>query len=590
MMATAERSLRRRRTAIVVAAAVLATLLAAVAWVCVRGLMAKTELEAAQGLAGSLQSSAAEVDFPDAEELSDLALHARRAAELTADPVWRAAEAVPFAGPNLAAARVVSTELDNIVSGAVVPLMSAADTLAKGARTPDGAIDVDALSEMREPVSQAGAVLEESAQRLDDVEAAAVVEPIRDGLTRLKDVVGGLRPAVAALDDVTTLLPPVLGADGPRTILVALQNNAELRTGGGITGSFVELSAEGGRLALTAQADSSNFTSLEDGIAPLPESMAALYGDRVGRFVQNASMPADFVLTAGLVSEWWRTLTGRAPDVVISVDPLVLQALLRVTGPIHAAGQEFTSEDLLSRLLVDPYLSLDAEAQSTLFRDVAAAVFSRLTSAEVDLLALATGLVEPVEQGRVSMWSAHGEEQAVITRTVLAGPAARQAQAGDDAFAVYLNDATGGKMDSLLDVGIRWGVAECRADGHRDVVVSVTLTSRAPADAGSDLPPSMTGGGRYGARAGDIATNVSVSAPAGSFFGGVSVSGRAVASEHAHDAGFPVAAARLDLEPGQSATVDFRFVAADARDVAPVILHTPMLQMPEIAEAPISCL
>ena len=144
-------------------------------------------------------------------------------------------------------------------------------------------------------------------------------------------------------------------------------------------------------------------------------------------------------------------------------------------------------------------------------------------------------------------------------------------------------------MDSFLGVGIQWGVASCRPDGHRDVVVSVTLTNRAPEDAGTALSWDMTGGGFYGTRAGKIATNVAVSAPPGTFLGGVTANGETVPAADADDAGFPVAATRVLLKPGESTTVDFRFVSAEARDLDPVILHTPLLEQPEISEVPLPC-
>ncbi len=49
---------------------------------------------------------------------------------------------------------------------------------------------------------------------------------------------------------------------------------------------------------------------------------------------------------------------------------------------------------------------------------------------------------------------------------------------GDDAYAVYLNDVTGAKMDTFLKVGIDDEVRACRADDLRDVTVAVTLTER----------------------------------------------------------------------------------------------------------------
>ena len=105
--------------------------------------------------------------------------------------------------------------------------------------------------------------------------------------------------------------------------------------------------------------------------------------------------------------------------------------------------------------------------------------------------------------------------EALAERSAFAGPHARQVQAGDEAFAVYLNDMTGAKMDTYLQVGIDAAVGYCRADGLRDVAVTVTLTNTAPPDAGRRLPISMTGGGRYGVPAGDIGTLLAVAAPAG---------------------------------------------------------------------------
>ena len=52
--------------------------------------------------------------------------------------------------------------------------------------------------------------------------------------------------ALDAGAQVATLLPPMLGADGPRTYLLVSLNSAELRSAGGIVGAFAVLHAEDG--------------------------------------------------------------------------------------------------------------------------------------------------------------------------------------------------------------------------------------------------------------------------------------------------------------------------------------------------------
>ncbi len=63
---------------------------------------------------------------------------------------------------------------------------------------------------------------------------------------RLGDHVRGDRLAKVSLTTATAaravrLLPPMLGADGPREYLLLVQNNAEQRATGGIPGSVVQL-------------------------------------------------------------------------------------------------------------------------------------------------------------------------------------------------------------------------------------------------------------------------------------------------------------------------------------------------------------
>ena len=71
----------------------------AIAWVGIRGLMAKSELESLAGLSGDLRSALAEQDLAAALPLIDeVGAHAARATSLTNDPIWGVAEFVPVLG------------------------------------------------------------------------------------------------------------------------------------------------------------------------------------------------------------------------------------------------------------------------------------------------------------------------------------------------------------------------------------------------------------------------------------------------------------------------------------------------------------
>jgi len=551
--------------------------------------MAKDELEAVVEGSRGVLSTASSGDFATARsELAGLTEHAATAAELTSDPVWRAAEIVPWLGANLRAVRVAAAEGHAVLARVAAPVLDGAETVTAGPGPAEtGALlDVAALRTAAPRFADASRVAVAAQQRLTELDTDALLPPVTDGVRALSDAVGGVTPAVTALADAAAVLPTMLGADEPRTVLVMIQNNAELRTGGGITGTFLELSADQGRLTITAQSESADFEPASEGIVEIPESTSTLYGGVVDKWVANTAMSADFTVTADLASTWWHTLTGHRPDAIVSIDPIVLQALLRAHGPVETSEGAVTADDVVQRLLVEPYMTRSQAEQTALFEEVAHTVFGSLTSSATDPLRLASTLAQPLADGRVSVWSAHGAEQSVLADTWLAGPSARQAQSGSDAYAVYFNDATGGKMDSYLDVAIASGAASCDAGTRAEI--AVTLTNSAPAEA-SSWPFSMTGGGRWGAPAGGIATIVTVSAPEGSFYGGVDVDGASIAPTTVEDAGFPVSATTVVLAPGETKTITFEFLRRGAAVTEPVVLHTPLLVTPDLTRATPSC-
>ncbi|MFT4229871.1 MAG: DUF4012 domain-containing protein [Microbacterium sp.] len=579
---------RGRRIAIIVIVAVIAILGVAAGWLIFRGLQAKADLDAAVTASRQLSSAVAQGDL-DAAALAadDVARHTAAAESATGDVVWSAAELVPWVGANLTAVRVAATEAHAVAVDVAMPIVELARTIT-ASTDGDALIDLDALAAGATSLTKADATLSHAAQALASLDPAGLIEPVANGVEQLTDAVYTARPAVSAALDASRIVPGILGADAPRTILVIVQNTAELRTGGGITGTFIEFRADRGALEIVAQADSSQFARRKSSLLPVPTATTELYGDVVGRYVQDMSLTPDFDLTARLASAWWDDLTGRTVDTVVSIDPLVLQAVLKITGPVEVADRTIDADNMIDALLVEPYMTLSQAEQTSMFEATATKVFRMLTNGDVDAVSLARTLAPPIEEGRVSAWSAHADEAEILSRSSFAGPAARQEAAGRDAYAVYLNDVTGGKMDSFLEVAISSGTASCRADGTPTVEVEVTLTSTAPKSARS-FPMLMTGDGNFGVAPGHIGTTVSVSAPANTFFAGVRLDDSPVAAVDRTDGGFQVSAYTVDLAPGETKTIAFRFDVDALTPLTPEILHTPLLSEPTLGSLSPAC-
>nr|WP_277816544.1 DUF4012 domain-containing protein [Microbacterium invictum] len=483
---------------------------------------------------------------------------------------------MPWFGDDLYAVRTLSAQAATLADHVADPILGLVDTVVAG-----GAVDPASLIALGRTLDGAGAAVERTADAVAALDTSSLLPPIREGTETVRGALAGVAPTVDALAALAAFVGAAAGDEG-NTVLVMLQNPAELRTGGGITGSFVLLRSHEGRFELVEQADSSQFPERDVSIVPMPDSSAMLYGDIAGRFVQNASMPVDFAQTAALARAWWQSRGGAAPDAVVSLDPLALRGLLAVTGAVPLPdGTELTADDLVQRVLVDPYLQLDADTQTAFLQSVSTALFERLTTIEADPLTWARALAGPAAEGRIALWSADADVQEAIDGTVLAGPSGRLTAAGEDAFAVFLNDATGGKMDSFLHIDMELTATHCRADGRADILVRLTMSSSAPDP--DTLAMDITGNGTFGTGIGDIGTSVSVVAPPGTYFGGVTKDGERELSVDVEDSGRPTSLVRINLSPDEVNVVEFRFIAAGPGLLEPALIHTPLINDPQVA-------
>ncbi|MCS5723257.1 DUF4012 domain-containing protein [Herbiconiux sp. CPCC 203407] len=495
--------------------------------------------------------------------------HARQAADLTGDPVWRLGEFVPFAGPNLAAVRQAASITDSVASDAIYPLVSNVSDIGVDSFQPvNGAIDLAPLVAAQPTVATARTVLSSAAADARGIETDGTVDLISEAVGKLRDSVIEADGLIQGVDRAVTLIPRMLGAEGDRNYLLLFQNPAELRSGGGITSALAQISTTAGSVSLTQQASGSDFR-YADPVLPLPPESLALYGDRAARYVQNTTLVPQFELSGQIAATMWADRFGVQTDGAIAFDPVALSYLLEATGPITlpTSGVELTSENAVQFLLSDVYAQFEEPSvQDAVFAEAAKAVFDRVSSGDLDAGKLVSALTQAGDEGRFKIWSSHPEDQAVLADTTLAGglPISGPNSSG---VGVYLNDGTGAKMDYYLDTAVAVQGTSCRADGRPTVRVEVTLTSTAPADAGAVLPAYVTGGGNFGVTPGNVKTIVFVYGPDGAnpdepvlitdvdpgLEGAEFFSGR---DQNRLVAGFPI-----ELAPGETRTVAAEFVA-----------------------------
>lgn len=583
---------RRRKIVFIWTGAVLVLLVAGAAWVGIRALQAKSELEAAVPLASTLRDAVVAQDSAAISRASSqLHAHASRAESLTSDPVWRIAEFVPGLGPNLGAMRSMTEVVSRLSSDAVGPLTRVATSISLSDFKPsNGSIDLSPIKAIEPAVTQAAAALERSAKRVDEIDVTQTISQIVEAKAKLKQQLDELLPSIGALEHAVRLAPLMLGSDGPRNYLVLFQNPAELRASGGIAGAMALMTTDAGSIALTQQASSSDFPRYVNPVGEIPEDTEGLYGSIVGEYIQDTNLTPNFPLTAGLARQMWADRFGVEVDGVISMDPVSLGYLLDATGPIKlATGDELDSANAVDVLLNDVYKRYPLPAQQDAFFAAAAkAVFEKISSGDLEAEKLIDGLARSVDEHRLLIWNTREEEQNQLEGTALGGVPLPQRSPG---VGIYLNDGTGAKMDYYLDVSSSIGTASCRQDGRRYVTATVTLSNSAPADA-AELPTYITGGGEYGVTPGTIRTLIS-SYGASDFVNlGATQDGQIIRTHSATEGGLPVTQVSVDLQPGESSTFSFGFLAsADLnRDLSSEDVQiTPGINMNETSVVALPC-
>ncbi|WP_241493670.1 DUF4012 domain-containing protein [Microbacterium testaceum] len=360
----------------------------------------------------------------------------------------------------------------------------------------------------------------DAAHSVNSIDRAPLLGVVAAAVDKADDSFTQISSAIDALSRTSQILPEMLGSDRPRDYLVLVQNNAEWRSLGGITGTAILLHTDNGTVSLRdTQSATSLVRDLSDPIVELPDEVVSIYGTRPARYFHNLTQIPDFTLDGPIAQAMYQAKTGVSVDGVIAVDPVVLAYLLNATGPISLpSGDILTAENAVQFLLNGVYLRYsDPAAQDAVFAGAAGAVFQGLLNGQGSSTSLIEAFARSSAERRLLLWSSDTDEQAVINGTSIAGQLP-QSDPRTARFGVYLNDGTGSKMSYYVEptVSLQWGT--CRSGGKEDrrsLDLQVALTNNAPPDAANYLPEYITGGGANGTAPGNVKVIGNLYVPAG---------------------------------------------------------------------------
>jgi hypothetical protein len=539
-----------------VVAALLALGLLAGGWTVVRGLPVKGQLLRASDLVGQLERQVRAGDVTGARQtLVALRGETRSARARTGGPGWWVGGRLPVVGGDAAAVRTAARAVDDLAAHVLPPLLDAAGSVGPATLMPrQGRLDLGPVRAAAPSLAAASARLDEVRARVSSVAVDGLMEQVRTALAAFRDGLDRLAAVVGPAARVAALLPPLLGADGPRTYLVLVQNPAELRATGGMPGAFAVLRAERGTLRMVRQGSAAaDLGTFDRPVLRLEPAMRQLYTDKLATFPADVNLTPHFPTAAALAREMYRRRSGQTVDGVLAIDPVALSYLLPATGPLPVpGGPKLTAAGAVTTLLSDAYLRIDDPVrQDRYFADAAKAVFDALSRGAVQPRTALAGLARAVDERRILLWSADPGEQAAVAQTAVAGVLPER-DGARPTVGVFLNDGSGAKLGYYLQPAADLRITGCRPDGRREMVVRVTLRSTAPR---AGLPRSVLGLGLSGDPY-TVRTLVLLFSPAGGAIRTARLEGVPVPIGTGAERGRAVGVVTMDVPAGASRTVE----------------------------------
>ena len=420
-----------------------------------------------------------------------------------------------------APSRLVPGVSQNVSAGADLSAAAAAGTAEAAAALRaidpasltlvDGEIDLAAVAAVEEPLLRVRGVLDDLRATSDGVASPWLLGPVQDELADLDERLVSNEPRLENALDAVRLAPQILGADGVRRYLVLFTTPVEARGLAGFMGNYAVITADNGAIDVT---DFGRRSDLERYVAENPATCDGCpqeFLDRYGRFGitggdefggfgalawSSITLPAHFPYVGEAAQVVFPQSGGDPIDGVIAMDPYVIQALMRYTGPVDVPELDLTvdPDDAADFILRDQYAGLGTDDSAgnddriDALETIGTEVIRRLLEGSLpEPSVIARDLGPLASEQRLLFWTDDPDEQALFDRIGLLG--ALPPLGDDGGFGMTVSNFGHSKIDFYLDRSVEVTV-ETADDGSRTLVADVTLTNNAPA---SGLPRYVIG-------------------------------------------------------------------------------------------------
>ena len=562
--------------------AVAVVFLAFLCWLGFQAWNVKSHLEQARNYAQQSKDALLAGKTEDATRWAENGQFNARQAQAAAHSLpFSVAAAVPVLGSPVKTTQQISDVVVGLATDVLIPATKVGvgvspDKLVEGTR-----INFNLLRQEQPQLSELAAAAAKLDAQSQAIARSAYLSVIGNARSQLQDQTAKLASLLSNSAIAAQLAPSMLGADGPRTYLLAFQNNAEARGTGGILGGFGIIRFEDGRPTVNSLAAN---TELDQAVAAvdLGPDFNRVYGwtNPYGDF-KNSNLSPHFPYAAQIWKSMWEQQSGLPVDGVIAVDPVVLSYLLGAIGPVKLQDGELINRDNVVELTQSTAYSrfipvarapegmsaVEAERYDKYYAaalrkkyllDIAQAVAQKISGPLPAPRLLLDAFGRAASEGRISVWSASPPEQKLLEET----PLAHSVPDTNTPYAqVVINNLAGNKMDYYLTREIEYVADKCQGD-MRNATVTVRLNNTASPD--KPLPEyvgkasGLADGLRLQVPDGTMVTSVRVITTKGATLMSVTSNGERTSAIRNTENGHPSFEVQVAIPPGKSGELSFR--------------------------------
>ena len=491
-------------------------------------------------------------------------------------PAWTIASFIPVLGEDVTFARGLVTQADSLVQDGLLPACSSLADFKLSNLMKDGAIDVNLLDKVVNTFVDIEPAVASAAKGID-----ALPEPHIGKLRELSNKISGPINTAAAvipkINEVAPLLPPMLGANGPRHYLLMAQNNSELRATGGLPGSVGTLTLDQGKLELGEFEGSNQIkgtrSPAEHGVTA---EEAALYTDRVAGRMTDTNINPDFPRVAYFASMLWTEQFGGNIDGVIMIDPIFLQYLLGLTGGFEAEGISVNGDNAARMLIHDAYNMMSVEQTDLFFSAAAGKAFDSIINnmSNIGMTDLVNVLTRSVKEGRFLVWMKDVQEETAMVTLGCAGEIKTDETKPE--LGVFFSDETWSKISWYFSDTTVVGEGTKNADGSTTYHVTTTMRNNLTLSEARKQVAYITGLNSIKRSVADMYMHMYLIPPAGGSISNVKTTGASFSPQPITTMpynGIQVTTGSYLLDGGKTATVTYD-VTTSPKATEPIAVRT----------------